>query len=255
MPRRRRPPRAGAVTELPPLRILGQMAALQALYYTAALVLMLFTSLVAGRAFALDLVFGWEPVRGDTTQGWLVAFVWVLDGGFFMWVSPPLDPNSPSGPWASRAVEGAAERVRVADVLVRRRRSLAMVLIVVRSKLVPDFALTVHFVHLLVVFFATGKLPRHMMWWLAMAASSALAVGLGIWGCRYRELRPISFGGGGGGGGAAGAGGGDAAGQDGGGAEDEEQGYARGRGRGRGKDGGGDYEMVHMNGTSDRRED
>ena len=84
MARRRRPPRAGAVTELPPLRILGQMAALQALYYGAALILMLFTSLVAGRSFALDLVFGWEAVRGDTTQGWLAAFVWLLDGAFFL---------------------------------------------------------------------------------------------------------------------------------------------------------------------------
>jgi len=84
MPRRRRPPRAGAVTELPPLRILGQMAALQALYYTVAMVLMLFTSLVAGRAFALELVFGWDAVRGDTAQGWLIAFVWLLVGGVFM---------------------------------------------------------------------------------------------------------------------------------------------------------------------------
>jgi protein SYS1 len=83
MPRRRRPPRPGALTELPPLRILGQMAALQGIYYVVALVLMLFTALVSGRSFALDLVFGWEAVRGDTTQGWLSAFVWVLDGGFF----------------------------------------------------------------------------------------------------------------------------------------------------------------------------
>ncbi len=84
MPRRRRPPRSGALTELPPLKILGQIAALQALYYAAALVLMLFTALVSGRGFALDLVFGWEAVRGDTTQGWLLGFVWVLDGGLFM---------------------------------------------------------------------------------------------------------------------------------------------------------------------------
>ncbi|MDA4133144.1 MAG: SYS1 family protein [Thaumarchaeota archaeon] len=84
MPRRRRPPRSGALTELPPLRILGQIAALQALFYAAALVLMLFTALVAGTSFTLDLVLGWSAVRGDTTQGWLMAFVWVLAGGLFM---------------------------------------------------------------------------------------------------------------------------------------------------------------------------
>ena len=84
MARRRRPPRSGALTELPPLKILGQIAALQGLYYFAALVLMVFTALVAGTGFKLDLVFGWSAVRGDTTQGWLMAFLWILDGGLFM---------------------------------------------------------------------------------------------------------------------------------------------------------------------------
>lgn len=72
------------MAELPPLRIAGQIAALQALYYLGALVLMLFTSLVAGTSFSSQLVFGWDAVRGDTTQGWLFAFVWLLNGGFCM---------------------------------------------------------------------------------------------------------------------------------------------------------------------------
>lgn len=84
MPRRRRPPRPGALTELPPLKILSQIAALQALYYAVAFVLMLFSALVSGRSFKLDLVLGWSAVRGDTTQGWLNAFMWVLDGGLFL---------------------------------------------------------------------------------------------------------------------------------------------------------------------------
>src|SRR3569833_722711 len=113
-----------------------------------------------------------------------------------------------------------------------------MVMIVTRSKLVPDFALSLNLILLVLVFFFSGSLPRHMLWWLTMAASSALATGLGMWGCRYRELHPISFGGGGGSGGqgagenSSGAG---LAGQDG----DEELGFTRGRGRGRGRDGGG----------------
>ena len=104
MPRRRRPPRAGALTELPPLKILGQIAAIQALYYGCALFLMLFTTLVAGTNFSLDLVFGWNAVRGDTTQGWLMAFVWVLDGGLFMYgplschISLPYFPLAPTCP-------------------------------------------------------------------------------------------------------------------------------------------------------------
>lgn len=70
-----------------------------------------------------------------------------------------------------------------------------MVALVARSKLVPDFALTVHFLHLVIATLYTGRLPRHAMWWFTMLASAALSVGLGIWGCRYRELQPVFFGG------------------------------------------------------------
>ncbi|KAE9570101.1 Protein SYS1 [Colletotrichum gloeosporioides] len=206
MPRRRKPPRPGALGELPPLRIASQIAALQGLYYAGALVLMLFTALVAGTRFSMELVFGWEAVRGDTTQGWLSAFVWVLDGGLCM--------------------------------------AVAIIVLIGRSKLVPDFALTMHGLHLVVSSLYTGRVPRNMMWWGAMASSSAICVALAVWGSRYRELRPISFGGH-----AAGAatGGGGVEGQQNGGAggdEEEGVGFGRGRGRGRGRDGEGGYEMV-----------
>jgi hypothetical protein len=94
MARRRRPPRSGAISELPPLKILSQILALQTLYYVSAFTLTLFTSLVAGTKFSLDLVFGWQLVRGDTTQGWVWGFLWVVDGGLVMYVSlsPPHFP-------------------------------------------------------------------------------------------------------------------------------------------------------------------
>jgi hypothetical protein len=88
MARRRRPPRSGALTELPPLKILGQIAALQGVYYATALVLVLFSSLVSGTRFGPDLIFGWSSVRGDTTQGWVMAFLWILDGGLVVYVPP-----------------------------------------------------------------------------------------------------------------------------------------------------------------------
>lgn len=66
---------------------------------------------------------------------------------------------------------------------------------------------------------------------------------LGVYSCRWRELRPINFGGTAAAGSSAGNGGEGSAGQDGG---DEEAGFGRGRGRGRGRDGGGEYEMVAM---------
>ncbi|KAL7619572.1 hypothetical protein AAE478_010113 [Parahypoxylon ruwenzoriense] len=205
MARRRRPPRAGAVNELPPLRILGQIAALQGIYYAAALVLMLFTSLVAGTRFGLDLIFGWADLRGDTTQGWLLGVV-------------------------------------------------AMVALIGRSKLVLDFALTLHFIHLVVVTFYAGLMPRNVAWWATMAVSSAATVAGGTYGCQWRELRPISFGGNARNTGVAEgstqptAENGDAGGNQG----DEEMGFSRGRGRGRGRDGAGEYEMVGMRGDGSR---
>lgn len=94
MPRRRRPPRAGALAELQPLRTAAQIATLQALYYFVAIVLIVFAMLVAGMDITKDLLLSWEPVRGDTTQGWLMAFIWLFDGAFCMCVffppSPPL---------------------------------------------------------------------------------------------------------------------------------------------------------------------
>jgi hypothetical protein len=84
MARRRKPPRAGALAELAPLKIATQIATLQVIYYFSALVLLVFTALVAGTGFSFTLLFGWEGVRGDTTHGWLMAFVLLLDGGLCM---------------------------------------------------------------------------------------------------------------------------------------------------------------------------
>ncbi len=83
----------------------------------------------------------------------------------------------------------------------------------------------------------------------------------GVWACRWRELRPMSFGGGGraerggaGGSGVGERGGGREVRGEGGGAGDGEEGYemggegrgGEGREKGRGRDGGGLYEMVGM---------
>lgn len=226
MSRRRRPRRSGALTELPPLRILTQIAVLQAGLYTVATLLLLFTSLVSGRPFSLDLLLGWEAVRGDTTQGWLVAFVWLLAAGLFA-------------------------------------GGLGTVLVVRRSKLVLDFALSMHALHLVVVTLYTHALPQNAAWWLTMALSSIVAVALGTWGCRYRELQPITFGGGGastGNDGRSPARADSSIGQAGGRNSlagpssnitapitgDEEQGFVRGGRRGRGRDGGGEYEMAAL---------
>lgn len=72
-----------------PLRTAAQIAIIQSLYYVVALVLVLFTALVAGMPFSFNLILGWDMVRGDTTQGWLMSFIWIFDGGFCMYVLLP----------------------------------------------------------------------------------------------------------------------------------------------------------------------
>lgn len=91
-----------------------------------------------------------------------------------------------------------------------------------------------------------------------MAVSSAVAVALGTWGCRYRELRPISFGGAGGSNrspaptttstaaSSTAPGQPPQAGPSNDSVGDEEQGFVRGGRRGRGRDGAGEYEMVSL---------
>ena len=79
MPRRRRPPRPGALADLSPLRILTQIAILQACYYAVALVLIVFTTFVAGQHPNAGLLLDWHNVRGDVTTGWTLALCWGLD--------------------------------------------------------------------------------------------------------------------------------------------------------------------------------
>jgi hypothetical protein len=78
MPPRRRHT-AGARTDLPPLLIIRKILLLQVAWYVCATVLILFTTAVYGAPFSLDLVFGWDYLRGDTTVGWILGLVWILN--------------------------------------------------------------------------------------------------------------------------------------------------------------------------------
>ena len=82
--RRRRPVSAppSATTLASPLRILAQIALLQAGWYACAAALFLFTALVAGDPFSLELVLSWRAIRGDTAVGWTLGLCWLLDSAF-----------------------------------------------------------------------------------------------------------------------------------------------------------------------------
>lgn len=68
-----------------------------------------------------------------------------------------------------------------------------MVIVLARSKLVLDFALTLHFLHLLITSIYMGSIPREIAWWSLQGLSSVGMIVLGGWACRWRELRPISI--------------------------------------------------------------
>ena len=78
MARRRRPPRPGALADLSPSRILKQMALLQFFYYGVAIVLIVFTTFVAGRHPDAKAILDWRELRGDVTTGWTLALCWLL---------------------------------------------------------------------------------------------------------------------------------------------------------------------------------
>lgn len=126
-------------------------------------------------------------------------------------------------------------------ILTNEYRVVPILLLIARSKLVPDFALTIHFIHLVCTSLYVRAIPTLPSWWLLQIISSGLMVSLGMWACQWRELRPMAFGGkskqqqqq-------------QSAVQDGSGAGDEGAGFEMGTGRGRGRDGAGAYEMVNM---------
>lgn len=117
-------------------------------------------------------------------------------------------------------------------------RVIPLLILVARSKLVPDFALTIHFVHLIVTSVYTKSFPTNLLWWGLQGSSATLMISLGVWACRYRELQPISFGG-------QQAGNKSTPAQANGSIEFDDH-VRGGRGRGRNVDAGPSYEMVGM---------
>lgn len=104
---------------------------------------------------------------------------------------------------------------------------IPILLLIARSKLVPDFAITIHIIHLLITSLYSHAVPTSLYWWLVQIASAGLMVSLGMWACQWRELQPMAFGGNGKGRG-----------------QNEGEGHEMGTVRGAGRDGGGRYEGV-----------
>jgi hypothetical protein len=94
MARKRRPPRPGALSDLAPLPILKKIVVLQVAYYVSAVILIVFSLLVAGKPVNADLILSWRSLRSDSTVGWTLAMVWLLNSLVrFVYPSMPLKPS------------------------------------------------------------------------------------------------------------------------------------------------------------------
>lgn len=103
---------------------------------------------------------------------------------------------------------------------------IPILVLIARSKLVPDFALTIHLLHLIFTSWYSHAIPTYFFWWALQAGSASLMIFLGMWSCQWRELRPIQFGG---------------TGKK---KVNDDEASAAGKERVGGRDGGGVYEMV-----------
>ena len=218
MARRRRPPRPGALADLSPSRIIKQIALLQLCYYGVAIVLIVFTTFVAGRHPDTKAILDWRELRGDVTTGWTLALCWLL-GSLITYVACYDHLQPTPGTTADHA-----------------HSVIPILLLIARSKLVPDFALTIHFIHLIVTSLYSHGVPNTLYWWFVQAASAALMVSLGMWACQWRELQPMAFGGKATSTAKASA--------------NEGEGYEMGTLRGAGRDGNGSYENVGAEASS-----
>ncbi|KAK9458713.1 integral membrane protein S linking to the trans Golgi network-domain-containing protein [Lipomyces oligophaga] len=155
--RRRRPVSSRAANRFDsyaPKRLAVQIVVLQSIYYVSVACLILFTCLVSGTRFSGSLVFSWSSIRIDTTVGWTLSFIWFLAG--------------------------------LLNVL-------PLAFFVGRSKLVPDFVLTLHGINLFVTCVFTRSFPSSVLWWILQFASISIMLFLGTWASRHRELNVLYF--------------------------------------------------------------
>lgn len=137
-----------------PLKIFVQILLLQSFYYLSAFVIFYLVAQLNGYEFSVAWVFSWELVEADNTMGLMLFFLWLFDSLLCV---------------------------------------LFVTIIVGRSKLAWDFALTVHIINLLVVQLYSGKFPTSMLWWCLQILSGVLLVTLSTYSTRWNELRTTFF--------------------------------------------------------------
>lgn len=137
-----------------PLHIVFQIVLLQCFYYLTALIIFYLVALLNGYDFNVDWIFSWELVEPDNAMGITLFAMWLFDSLLCV---------------------------------------LFVTIIVGRSKLAWDFAITVHIINLLAVWLYTGKFPTSLLWWCLQILSGVLLVTLSTYSTRWKELRTTFF--------------------------------------------------------------
>ena len=71
---------------------------------------------------------------------------------------------------------------------------LFVTLVVGRSKLAWDFALTIHIINLIIVWVYTKEFPQSLLWWCLQVLSGVVLISLSTYMTRWKELRTTFFG-------------------------------------------------------------
>lgn len=140
--------------QLSPSTLLKQIVLLQCFYYVTAIVLCYAVALLQGLEFSLGWIFDWQYVTLENSLGVYLIAMWLFDS--FVCV-------------------------------------VFMTLIVGRSKLAWDFALTILLINLVIVSVYARAIPQSFIWWIVQIGSGIVLVSLGTWTSRWRELRDTFF--------------------------------------------------------------
>ncbi len=139
---------------LSPSRLFFQIALLQTVYYVVAAIVCFISASVSGMNYSLDWVFSWVLVEPSTTIGWTLTVIWLFDSLVCVFF---------------------------------------MMIVVGRSKLAWDFALTLQGINLIVVWVYSGQFPTSALWWVLQGISALILVSLGTWSSQWKELRETFF--------------------------------------------------------------
>lgn len=154
IPQELRPSEIFKQDSLSPSKIALQIILLQIFYYLTACFLFYTWAKLCGYELELKKwLFSWELIDFSNSFGIILSLLWLLDSLICVFF---------------------------------------LTVIVGRSKLAWDFAITIHAINLVVVWVHSGTLPS-ISWFILQALSSFFLVSLGTWTTRWRELKDTFF--------------------------------------------------------------